>query len=253
MNLQHVTVEELKDFCRCPFLYEKKYILLEEPDRRRSSSHFDGHSYIVREAEEAIQDLASFYFHRLMDNRQVRYETLYHRWEKIWWDDITAQEIMDSIIPVNRSSRVRINSNLMEHLPKFHKNFHKPFCPVAVDRPISLPNGNSILDTQIQMAYKLPTGRVRIVKFLPTRIAPGKPTQDLDLIAQACAWMHSHDEDSVEVAYYCMLSPKEYEPFTVGRLTKEAIPNLLRVVKAFHDRKAVTEINCTGCEYVCKE
>jgi hypothetical protein len=250
-TIQRVTVSELRDFCTCPFLYEKKHVLKESPDRDRTTSHFDGHSHIIHEAEQAINSLVGFYFHRLMDHRQVRYETLYHRWEKIWWDDVSAEEIMNSVIPVKRASRVRINTHLLEHLPKFHKTFHKPFCPIAVEKDITLPTKSTILESNIQMAYRS-GGKVRIVKFLPTRISPGDPAKDLSLITQACAWMNNNDEDHVEVAYYCMLSPKEYEPFTVGTITSGTIGTLTRVIQAFQEKEAISDIECRGCEYICK-
>jgi hypothetical protein len=251
-GVSKVTIEELKDFCRCPFLYEKKHILFETPDRKKETADFDGHSYIMIEAAEAIDELVGFYFHRLMDRRQVRYETLYRRWENIWWGDTTGEEIMDSIVPVSRASRVKLNSYLIEHLPKFHKTFKKPFIPAAVGRDIEISNKDMMLTSRIQMAYRVPNKHIRIVKFVPTRIAPGDPTKDIELIAQGCSWMDKHEETSVEVAYYCMMSPREYEPFTVGCINQGTIPTFKRIMQAFQDREAITDINCKGCEYNCE-
>jgi hypothetical protein len=246
-----VTVEELADYWRCPLLYEKKYVLLEKPDRSRSSSWFDGHSYMMKEADLAVQKLTGFYFHRLMDNRQVRYETLYHKWERIWWDGISGEEIRDCVVPIERASRVRINTGVMTHLPSFHKKFHKPFKPVAIGQKIELAIEGSVLSSNMEMVYQNKSGPVRIVKFLPRKIAPGNPKTDLDLVVQGCAWMNLHDEPTVEIAYYCMMSPKRYEPFTVATLDHKSIPELKRVLTAFQNKETIGTIECSGCEYKC--
>jgi hypothetical protein len=246
-----VTVKELEDYWRCPLLYEKKYVLLEKPERLRSSSYFDGHSHIMEEAEKAIQKLTGFYFHRLMDNRQVRYETLYHKWERTWWNGISGTEIRECIVPVERASRVRVNTGVVSHLPSFHKTFHKPFIPVAVGKKIELPIEGSVLSSGVEMAYQNKSGLVRIVKFLPRKIAPGDPKTDLDLVVQGCAWMNLFDEPTVEVSYYCMMSPKKYEPFTVAKLDNKSVPELKRILTAFQNRETIGKIECSGCEYRC--
>jgi hypothetical protein len=250
--IQRVSVEELRDYCVCPMLYDKKYVLCEKPASRRDTADFDGHSHIVLEAERAVEELTGFYFHRLMDKRQVRYETLYRRWERIWWDNMSGEEIRDCIVPVNRASRVRINSHLIEHLPRFHKTFKKPFCPVAVEKDIELVHRNLLLTSTIQMAYRTPKRKIRIVKFIPARISPGPPTRDLELVAQACSWLDKHDEQSVEVAYYCMMSPREYEPFSVGTIDTRSIPTVHKIMRAFQDKVTVMPIDCKGCEYKCE-
>jgi len=247
-----LTVEELKDYCHCPTLYEKKYVQLEKPSRSRDSSHYDGHSHIVNEAQRAIKELTGFYFHRLMDDRQVRFETLYHKWESKWWGKYSGRDIMDYVQPVSRANRVRINTNFINHLPKFHKTFHKPFKPIAVDREMLFPSGSIVLTSRLEMAYRTDNDTVRIVKFLPSRISPGSPDRDLELLAQACAWMLHNEEDRVEVAYYCMLSPDEYEPFTVKTVDKTLIPRLVRIMKAFQERELPIPEDCNGCEYICE-
>jgi hypothetical protein len=246
-----VTVKELEDYWRCPLLYEKKYVLLEKPERLRTSSYFDGHSHMVEEAQLAIKRLTGFYFHRLMDNRQVRYETLYHKWERTWWDGISGEEIRDCIVPVERASRVKINTGVVAHLPTFHKRFHKPFIPVAVGRAIELPIEGSVLSTELELVYRNKSGPVRIVRFLPRKIAPGNPKADLDLVVQGCAWMNLHEEPAVEIAYYCMMSPKKYEAFTVARLDEKATPELKRILTAFQNQETIGTIECSGCEYKC--
>lgn len=247
-----MTVEELKDYVSCPTLYDKKHVNKEKPARDRSKSKFDGHSHIVYEASKAIHELTGFYFHRLMDDRQIRYETLYKKWENKWWKDYSGTDILEYIQPVSRANRVRVNTNFINHLPRFHKRFHKPFKPIAVDREILLPINDIVLTCKIEMAYRLSNGVVRIVKFVPYSIAPGSPEHDLDLVAQACAWMAHNDEDSVEIAYYCMLSPNEYDPFTISRVDKNLIPKLSRIVKAFKDKELIAPTVCKGCEYNCE-
>jgi hypothetical protein len=248
-----LTIEELKDYCTCQQLYEKKYVLNEKPNRDREQAHFDGHSYIVLEAQRAIKELTGFYFHRLMDNRQIRFETLYRKWEKKWWKDFTGMDIAEYIVPVNRANRVRINTNFIRHLPKFHKTFHKPFKPIAVDKEVLFPLNDIVLTSKIEMAYRLPSGKIRIVKFIPNKIAPGPPDKDLDLVVQACSWLFIYDEPSVEISYYCMFSPDEYNPFTVSSIDRSMIPKLTRIVKAFQDNETLGVGVCSGCEYDCED
>jgi hypothetical protein len=249
-----LSVEELQDYCTCPILYEKKHVNKEPPVRSRSTAHFDGHSNVVERADLIIRQLTSFYFHRLMDNRQIRYETLYRKWENTWWKGYTAEAIMNYIVPVNRANQIRINTNLVGHLPKFHNKFHKPFKPLAVQKEVLFPVGEYVLTSTIQMAYRLRDGKTRIVKFVPYRIAPGDPKKDLSLIVQACGWMHNSGETEVEIAYYCMLSPDEYDPFTVATLDSKIVPKLIRIMQAFQNKEQVIqEPSCSGCEYKCKE
>ena len=247
-----LTVEALKDYCHCPNLYEKKYVSQKKPERNKSSSHYDGHSHVVNEAQDAIKELTGFYFHRLMDDRQVRYETLYNRWENKWWGKYSGRDIMEYVQPVSRANRVRINTNFINHLPKFHKQFHKPFSPIAVDKEVLFPHESIVLTSNIEMAYRTDENIVRIVKFLASRISPGKPERDIDLIAQACGWMLHEGDDKVEVAYYCMLSPDEYEAFTVGTVERRHMNSLARIIKAFVAQELAPSDDCAGCEYTCE-
>ena len=244
--------EELQDYCKCPILWEKKYVLKEEPPRDRTSTHFDGHTHIVLEAEKVIKELVGYYFHRLMDNRQVRYKTLYKRWERQWWEKYTGKEIMEYIVPVSRANKVRINTNLINHLPKFYNKFHKPFKPIALDRKVAFSAHDYLVTSTIQMAYKLPNGTTRIVKFVPYGIAPNNPKNDLDLVIQACGWMSETEEKEVEIAYYCMLSPNNYDPFTTVKISDNIFKSLSRLIKAFKDKETILPISCAGCEYKCE-
>lgn len=250
-SLKVITSEELSDFVKCPLLYEKKYILNEAPDRDITTSHFDGHTHIIREANAAVEKLITFYFHRLMDHRQVHYRTLYKKWEKIWWDEISTEDLINEVIPVNRASRTRLNTALVGHLPKFYKTFHKPFIPLAVGRKLEIADKDILVRSKVQMAYRLSKSKIRIVKFLPFKIASKDPLNDVDLMIQAASWLDKSEDELIEIAYYCMMSPDNYEPFTIRQINKESINRVIKFIGNFRDNKAVTTIDCSGCIYKC--
>lgn len=249
----NITVDALKDYCICPQLYVNKHLENVIPERAKTTAGFDGHSHIVINAQNVVDNMVSFYFHRLMDNRQVRYSTLYNKWEEEWWDGYTGKDIMEYIVPVSRANKVRINTNLINHLPKFYNTFHKPFKPLVVNKEISFPSGNISVNSKIQMAYRSNTDTIRIVKFIPNRIATGSPDKDIHMLTQACSWMKFYDEKKVEIAYYCMMSPDDYNPFTISKITADKIDSLDRIILAFENKETINDIICKGCEYNCKE
>lgn len=250
--MRTVTVEQLKYYYLCPTLYQKKFVDMETPIRQKDTAGFDGHSHIVLRAQHVIDDIVGYYFHRLMDDRQVRYQTLYKRWEKKWWEGYTGRDIADMIVPVSRANLVRTNTSFIQQLPLFYKLFHKPFKPLSVEREMMFPANGTVVESKIQMAYRTQKGKVRIVRFIPYKIAPN-PAKDIDLLTQGASWMFYNDEDEVEISYYCMLSPEEYSPFTVSTITKDKIESLTRIVKAFENNELEQNGDCAGCEYRCNK
>ena len=247
-----INCEELESFHRCEIYHRKKYIEKEKPVRERTQAGFDGHSNIVIEARDAISQLTDYYFHRLMDDHQPRLKTVIRRWGRIWLKDMTYIDICMDTVPVSRLSKIKVNTATVQNLPRFCATFKKPFQPVIVREEILLPIGSTIISVTVDMAYRTNDGILRIVKFTPYKISPGKPTQDLDLITQACAWMHNSGEDQVEVAYYNMLAPSEYEPMSVGTLTSQTKVYLAKLVEGFQNKKSVNMFTtCKGCEYKC--
>lgn len=249
-----ISAEELRAYCMCPELYNLKYVEKKTPDRDRSSPHFDGHSHIVLKASKAIENLTSFYFHRLMDNRQVQFGTLYKRWEKLWWDGVTGKEIRDMIVPVGRTGLVRVNTALISNLPRFHKTFHKPFRPLVVNKDISITSSDTFLYDKIQLAYKRNENTIRIVKFLPYQRSIYLPDKDLSLIIQATSWAKEYDIANIEMAHYSMLAIQSHDPWTVTTLERKHINGLDKILNAFSDKIQINDnINCAGCEYRCKK
>jgi hypothetical protein len=248
-----LTVEELMNYCMCPTLYQKKFVELERPLKAKDTAGFDGHSHIIIKAQNVIDDIVGYYFHRLMDDRQVRYQTLYKRWQNKWWDGFTGKDIAEYIVPVSRANMVRMNTNFVQHLPIFYRTFHKPFKPLAVERELLFPVNNLAVESKIQMAFRTRRGVIRIVRFIPYRISPGPPERDIELLTQGCSWLFHNDEDEVEIAYYCMLSPDIFDPFTVNTIRRDKIDSLVRVVKAFENNEPVTQVDCAGCEYKCNK
>ena len=248
-----ITVEALKDYCTCPQLYINKHIENVHPPRAKTTAGFDGHSHIMIKAQEAIDNIVGFYFHRLMDDRQVRYQTLYHRWQNEWWSDFTGEDIANYIVPVSRANMIKINTGFINNLPRFYKKFHKPFRPLVVDKDMIFPSGNILLSSNIQMAYPIKEDLIRIVKFIPYKIAPGPPEKDISLLAQACSWLRFYDQKKIEISYYCMLSCSEYDPFTVSSVNLSMVDNLDKLLRAFENKETIGTINCAGCEFSRKE
>lgn len=248
-----ITIEELMSYCTCPTLYQKKFIDMEKPIKSKDMAGFDGHSHIIIKAQKVVDDIVGYYFHRLMDDRQVRYQTLFKRWENKWWENFTGKDIADYIVPVSRANMVRMNTNFVQHLPRFYRTFHKPFKPLAVEADMLFPVNNIAINSKIQMAYRKPNGTIRIVKFVPYRIAPGNPSQNIELLTEGGSWLYHHDEDEIELAYYCMFSPDNFEAFTVEKIGREKINSLTRIVKAFENSELVSEVDCSGCEYKCNK
>jgi hypothetical protein len=252
--MTQITYQEIEDFHKCSTYYEKKYIDKEKPMRDRTQAGFDGHSNIVIEAGDAIRELTDYYFHRLMDNHQPRTRTVVKRWGKIWLSNMDAYSICLDPVPISRLSKIRVNTAVVSNLSRFCSTYKKPFLPAFVRETMLLPYENLTIEATLDMAHRTESNLLRIIKFTPYKISPGKPHQDLDLLIQAAAWMHNSGEEEVEVAYYNMLAPQDYNPLSIGSVGKGINVHLAKLAEGFVDKISTGSTDsCKGCIYRCKE
>ena len=249
-----ITHKEIEDFHKCRDYYNKKYIEKEKPIREKTQAGFDGHSNIVIEAEAAILELTDYYFHRLMDNHQPRIRTVVKRWGHIWLDDMDAMAICMDPVPISRLSKIRVNTAVVGNIGRFCNTYKKPFNPAFVRETMLVPFNNITIAATIDMAHRTGSGIMRIVKFTPYKISPGKPQQNLNLLMQASAWMHNSGESEVEIGYYNMLSPEMYDPLHVSTVDKGINQHLAKLAEGFVNKKSAgTQEPCRGCEYRCED